>query len=98
MLPQDASEGSGRCRTAGRAERAVPPAYWIYLSCCPSRAGTPASRPGISLELGPACPAGSGLGCRRQRPELSYAVVLLFNNPCEKSFSVGTVYIVNKID
>lgn len=37
-------------------------------------------------------------GCRRQCPGLSFSVVLLFNILCEKLCSVGTVYIVNKID
>lgn len=53
---------------------------------------------GIPLELGPPLSCGLCAGCRHQCANPSYAVVLLFNILCEKSFSVGTVYIVNKVD
>lgn len=57
----------------------------------------PTSHPASHWSSDP-LPCGLCAGCRCQGPNTSYAMVLLVNILCGKSFSVGTVYIVNKVD
>lgn len=75
----------------------------IYLSCCPSELGPSLLLPrALDLELG--LPSVLQALCWLQASvrRSKRCCVLLFDNLCEKSFffffSVGTVYIVNKID
>lgn len=93
------------CRKTRRGDRAdVVPQDLQSVQCLPRTGSTSAAAPPDRHTSVPPRGARTSLsggrctGCRRQCPGLSFSVVLLFNVLCEKSCSVGAVYIVNKTD